>query len=114
MNSAYERFLELALDSTSETLPRLDPLEERLFMHLALAEHQDEGLSVRNVMALRQFGSPSTIHARLKSMRSKGWVALAATEDTRRKKVVLTADARREVRRLSRCIVKAVADESCR
>jgi DNA-binding MarR family transcriptional regulator len=100
--NVYVRFLELSAAATSTKLPQLDPFEERLFLHLALAQHRGESPAVRAVMALRQFGSPSTNHTRLKSMRGKGWLALADTEDKRRKTVVLTTAARRELRRLSR------------
>jgi DNA-binding MarR family transcriptional regulator len=109
MSCAYERFLKLAYGTKSPALPPLDALEERLFRHLALAEHLGQAPSVRRLMALRQFGAPATIHTRVKSMRHKGWVRLAATDDTRRREVVLTVAAHRELRRLSNCIVKALA-----
>jgi hypothetical protein len=104
--SVYVRFLQLCAVAPAK-LPQLDPFEERLFTHLALAQNRGESPAVRAVMALRQFGSPSTNHARLKSMRSKGWLELADTDDSRRKEVVLSDAAMREMHRLSRCMIKA-------
>jgi DNA-binding MarR family transcriptional regulator len=45
---------------------------------------------VRDMMAKEELGAPATIHGRLKSMREKGWITLADTEDARRKQVALT------------------------
>jgi DNA-binding MarR family transcriptional regulator len=42
------------------------------------------------MMAKEELGAPATIHGRLKSMREKGWITLADTEDARRKQVALT------------------------
>ena len=64
-------------------------------------------LSVRDMMARGEFGAPATIHARLKSMRSKGWIMLADTEDARRKQVELTDAAMKHFAQLSRCLVRA-------
>ena len=47
------------------------------------------------MMAKDELGAPATIHGRLKSMREKGWIMLADTEDARRKQVELTDDALR-------------------
>jgi hypothetical protein len=105
--SVYVRFLQLSAAAPSKKLPQLDPFEERLFLHLALAQRRGESPAVRTAMALRQFGSASTNHARLKSMRSKGWLELADTDDSRRKEVVLSDAAMREMHRLSRCMIKA-------
>ena len=41
------------------------------------------------MMAKAEFGSPATVHSRLKSMREKGWLMLSDTDDTRRKQVEL-------------------------
>jgi hypothetical protein len=109
--SVYVRFVQLCAASPAK-LPPLDPTEERLFMHLALAQRRGESPGVRAVMALRQFGAPATIHTRLKAMRSKGWLELADTDDSRRKRVVLTRAAVREVRRLSRYVIRACGESA--
>jgi hypothetical protein len=103
----YLRFLELACSGTGSRLPELRPDEERLFQHVALAQYRGEILSVRALMALRQLGAPATIHTRLKTLRASGWVTLADTVDSRRKQVVLTEAGMREVRRLSRSMIRA-------
>lgn len=46
-------------------------------------------------MALYDLGAPASVHPRLKSLREKGWVAYADTEDARRKQVELTEPALR-------------------
>jgi hypothetical protein len=108
--SVYVRFLQLCAVAPAK-LPQLDPFEERLFQHVALAQYRGENLSVRGLMSLRQFGAPATIHTRLKALRASGWVALADTVDSRRKQVVLTEPGMREVRRLSRCVVRACTQQ---
>ena len=63
--------------------------------------------STRLNMAKEELGAPATIHARLKSMREKGWIQLADTEDARRKQVELTQAALQHFDKLSRAMVKA-------
>jgi hypothetical protein len=104
----YLRFLQLSEAIRGlPTLPPLDPLEERILAWVARAAQQGERLSVRDMMGHDEFGAPATIHSRLKSMRSKGWIALADTEDARRKQLELTKAALRHYARLSRCMVRA-------
>ena len=104
----YLRFLQLAEAIRGlPSLPPLDPLEERILSWVARAAQQKERLSVRDMMAREEFGAPATIHGRLKSMREKGWITLADTEDARRKQVELTDDALRHFAQLSRALVKA-------
>ena len=87
----YLRFLNL-MDALRAlpTLPPLDPLEERILAIVGRARQLEQRLSVRDLMAQDGLGAPATIHARITSMRKKGWVVLADTEDTRRKQVDLT------------------------
>lgn len=89
------------------SLPLLDPLEERILALVARAGEQEERLSVRDMMAKEHLGAPATIHTRLKSMRSKGWIMLSDTEDARRKQIELTQGAVRYFDKLSRCMVEA-------
>ena len=60
-----------------------------------------ERLCVRDMMARNELGAPATIHSRLKSMRSKGWIALADTEDARRRQIELRPGALRHFDRLA-------------
>lgn len=104
----YLRFLQLAEAIRGlPTLPPLDPLEERMLAFVARAGQQEERLSVRDMMAKEELGAPATIHGRLKSMREKGWIALADTEDARRKQIELTPLALRHFDRLSKCLLQA-------
>jgi len=105
---AYLRFLQLAEAIRGlPALPPLDPLEERILSWVARAGQQQERLSVRDMMAKEELGAPATIHGRLKSMREKGWITLADTEDARRKQVALTKDAVKHFERLSKCMLRA-------
>lgn len=105
---AYLRFLQLSEAIRGlPSLPPLDPLEERILAWVARAAQQGERLSVRDMMGQEEFGAPATIHGRLKSMRSKGWIVLADTEDARRKQIELTRAALQHFARLSRCMLRA-------
>lgn len=104
----YLRFLNLAEALRGlPSLPPLDPLEERILALVARTGQTAARLSVRDVMALPELGAPATVHNRLKSMRAKGWIELADTEDTRRKQVSLTAAALAHFDRLSQCMQQA-------
>jgi DNA-binding MarR family transcriptional regulator len=104
----YLRFLQLSEAIRGlPALPPLDPLEERILAWVARASQDEQRLSVRDMLGNTELGAPATIHARLKSMREKGWIMLVDTEDTRRKQVALTDDALAHFARLSRAMVKA-------
>jgi hypothetical protein len=104
----YLRFLQLSEAIRGlPALPPLDPLEERILAWIARAAQQGDRLSVRDMMGQEEFGAPATIHSRLKSMRTKGWITLADTEDARRKQIELTRGALDHFARLSQCMVKA-------
>ncbi len=107
----YLRFLKLAEALRGlPSLPALDPLEERILTLVARASQEAGRLSVRDVMATANLGSPATVHARLKSMRKKGWIALTDTEDARRKQVELSPAALRHFDKLSACLLKATEE----
>ncbi len=104
----YLRFLQLAAALRGlPSLPSLDPLEERILELVARSGKQQERLSVRDMMAKEELGSPSTVHSRLKSMREKGWIMLSDTEDSRRKQVELTKAAMLHFDKLSQCLITA-------
>jgi len=107
----YLRFLQLSEAVRGlPALPPLDPLEERILAWVARATRAGERLSVRDMMAKDELGAPATIHGRLKSMREKGWIVLADTEDARRKQVELSDDALRHFAQLSRVMVRAAKE----
>jgi SOS-response transcriptional repressor LexA len=104
----YLRFLQLAEAIRGmPSLPQLEPLEERILALIARASQDKERLSVRDMMAKAEFGSPATIHSKLKSMRAKGWIMLTDTEDARRKQLELTQAALLHFDKLSTCLVQA-------
>jgi DNA-binding MarR family transcriptional regulator len=104
----YLRFLQLAEALRGlPSLPSLDPLEERILALVARAGQDKERLSVRDMMAKDELGSPATLHTRLKSMREKGWIMLTDTEDARRKQIELTQAALLHFDKLSKCLVQA-------
>jgi DNA-binding MarR family transcriptional regulator len=106
----YLRFLQLAEAVRGlPSLPALDPLEERILAMVARASQDDQRLSVRDLMGKKELGAPATVHSRLTSMREKGWLTLSDTEDTRRKQVELTQDALKHFDKLSKCMLKAAA-----
>ena len=107
----YLRFLHLAEALRGlPSPPPLDPLEERILALIARAGADQERLSVRDMMAKQEFGAPATVHARLKSMREKGWIKLSDTDDARRKQIELTQAALQYFDRLSNCLVQAARD----
>lgn len=109
----YLRFLQLAEAIRGQSaLPALDPLEERMLSFVARAGREQERLSVRDMMGKSELGAPATIHGRLKSMREKGWITLADTEDARRKQIELTQPALRHFDKLARALLQAAKQAS--
>jgi DNA-binding MarR family transcriptional regulator len=104
----YLRFLQLteALRGLP-TLAALDPLEERILEFVARATQTKNRLSVRDMMAQSELGSPATLHARITSMREKGWLQLTDTEDARRKQIELTPAALKHFDKLADAFAKA-------
>ena len=104
----YLRFLQLAEAVRGmPSLPPLEPLEERILELVAFARQREERLSVKDLMSKRELGSPAMLHGRLKSMREKGWILLAETEDARRKQLELSKAALQHFDKLSKCLLKA-------
>lgn len=104
----YLRFLQLAEALRGlPSLPALDPLEEKILELVARMAQANERLSVREMMARSELGSPATLHARLKSMREKGWLTLGDTDDTRRKQIELTPAALKHFDKLAEAFTKA-------
>ncbi len=105
----YLRFLQLAEALRGmPSLPPLEPLEERILQLIACARQTGERLSVKDLMGKRELGSPAMLHGRLRSMREKGWILLADTEDARRKQLELTQAALLHFDKLSKCLQQAV------
>ena len=104
----YLRFLQLSEALRDlPSLPPLEPLEERILSIIAFARQEKERLSVKDLMGKRELGSPAMLHGRLKSMRAKGWIILAETEDARRKQLELTQAALLHFDKLTKCLLQA-------
>ena len=104
----YLRFLQLAEAVRGmPSLTPLEPLEERILELVAFARQRQERLSVKDLMGKRELGSPAMLHGRLKSMREKGWILLAETEDARRKQLELSQGALQHFDKLSKCLIQA-------
>ena len=104
----YLRFLQLSEALRGlPTLPALDPLEEKILEVVARASQNKARLSVKDMMARSELGSPATLHGRIATMCDKGWIMLDETEDARRKQIELTQAALRHFDKLSECLLKA-------
>lgn len=108
-STVYLRFLNL-IQAIRElpSFPHVDPVEERLLNALAAIWHRGGKVTVLEAMALPVDVSPTTLHRRLKSLRSKGLLALETdSSDTRIKYVVPTPQADEYFSALGRCLDQA-------
>jgi hypothetical protein len=107
--SAYLRFIHLA-KAIKEVplLPGLEPIEEKILEIIADAHVTKARLSVKDLMNKSELGSPAMLHGRLQSMREKGWIMMAQTEDARRKQLELTSASLLHFEKLSKIMSKAV------
>ena len=107
--SAYILFLHLARAiKEAPPLLGLEPLEEKILEIVADAHIMKGRLSVKDLMNKSELGSPAMLHGRLKSLREKGWIALATTEDARRKQLELTPATLQHFEKLSKLMTKTV------
>lgn len=91
-STTYLRFLNL-IQAIREvpSFPAMDPVEERLLNLLASVWHVGKQISVLEAMGLSTDISATTAHRRLKTLRSKGLIALDVDKiDSRIKYVVPT------------------------
>jgi hypothetical protein len=108
-HSTYLRFIHLAQAIKNvPLLPGLEPLEEKILEIIADAHVTKARLSVKDLMNKAELGSPAMLHGRLQSMRDKGWIALAPTEDARRKQLELTPASLQHFEKLSNIMSKAM------
>ncbi len=106
---AYLKFMSSRLALRERAgLPLLDPLEERVIEMIALASKPGEQLSVTEVITTAELGSPTTLHGRLKSLRTKGLITLAYADDVSRRQLQLTTAGMSYFDALSKCMVSAV------
>jgi DNA-binding MarR family transcriptional regulator len=108
----YLKFLNLvrALDK-APTFPSLDATEERLLGQLANAWAAEKRVTVVEAMGMDAAVSSTTIHRRLKTLRSKGVICLEVDgADNRIKYVMPTPLATEYFATLSRCMVAATSE----
>ena len=108
-SAIYLRFLNLARAVRElPDAPDLDPVEERLLNLFASVWHHDQKITVLQAMGMSKDISSTTAHRRLKSLRAKGIIVLAADEiDNRVKYVQPTALANRYFAQMGQCIEQA-------
>ena len=105
-SSMYLRFINL-MQAIRElpTFPKIDPLEERLLNMFAICWLKEERLTVLEAMNMSPDVSPTTVHRRLKSLRSKGLIALSVDDiDTRIKYIVPTQLTEQYFASLGKCL----------
>ncbi|MEI7784319.1 MAG: winged helix-turn-helix domain-containing protein [Betaproteobacteria bacterium] len=108
-SSIYLRFLNLARAIRElPDAPDLDPVEERLLNLFASVWYRDQKITVLQAMGMSSDISSTTAHRRLKSLRAKGMISLAADEtDNRVKYVQPTALAQRYFAQMGQCVEQA-------
>ena len=109
VSQTYLRFLNLSSAIRGlPAIPALDPVEERLLNGLASLLGAGEEVTVLQAMNGAGDSSPSTVHRRLKALRSKGLISYAEKAgDQRTKHIRLTPLAEHYFAELSRCIDQA-------
>lgn len=108
-SAIYLRFLNL-IQAIRElpSFPHVDPVEERLLNALAAIWHGGGRVTVLEAMSLPIDVSATTLHRRLKSLRSKGLLKLETDEvDTRVKYVMPTDRAETYFSTLGKCLNEA-------
>jgi hypothetical protein len=105
---AYLQFMSSRLSLRDRAgLPSLDPLEERLLEMVALASEPRDRLSVTEVITTSELGSPTMLHGRLTSLRTKGLVQLAYNDGSSRRQLQLTTAGMSYLDVLAKCMVAA-------
>jgi len=109
LSLSYLRFLNL-LQAVREipSFPALDPVEERLLNILASFWHAGTKITVLEAMNVSREISSTTVHRRLKTLRSKGLIDLLVdSSDSRIKYVVATDQTEKYFATLGQALVQA-------
>lgn len=109
LSKTYVRFLNL-LEAIKgmPSMPTLDAVEEKVLGMLAALWVAGERVTVLQAMGLPADSSPTTVHRRLKSLRSKGLIRLEENEADNRTKFVLPTDlGRGYLAKLGQCVEAA-------
>jgi len=108
LQDIYFRFLNL-VRSIEELpdFPKLDATENELLNVVATQWKKGERLLVSDAIAMRQIGSPATLHARLKQLRDKEMINYVIETDGRKKYIEPTDVALKYFAQISDCMVQA-------
>ena len=108
LQEVYFRFLNLVRSIEDlPNFPKLDATENQLLNMVATQWKKGERLLVSDAIAMRQIGSPATLHARLKQLRDKEMINYVIETDGRKKYIEPTDVALRYFSQISDCMVQA-------
>jgi hypothetical protein len=93
---------------TMPQFPILDSLESELLNEIALHWKKGNSLLVNKAISIEKIGSRATLHARIKSLRTKGYVDFHNDIDGRKKIIKPTMLAMGYFSRLSNLLAEAV------
>lgn len=110
LQEIYFRFLHLvrAIESMPG-FPSLDSIERQLLDELSIRWKSGERMLVSDAIALSTIGSPATLHARLKSLKTKGMIDYVGVDDARKKFIEPTDKALKYFSQISDCMTQAAA-----
>ena len=108
LQEVYFRFLNF-LKAVEElpNLPKLDAIESQLLNVIALNWNNHERLLVSDAIALKDIGSPATLHNRLRQLREKNMIGYVIESDGRKKYIEPTDLALKYFSQFSQAIVRA-------
>lgn len=108
LQDIYFRFLNL-VRSIEELpdFPKLDATENELLNMIATQWKKGQRLLVSDAIAMRQIGSPATLHARLKQLRDKDMINYVIETDGRKKYIEPTEVALKYFSQISDCMLQA-------
>ncbi len=108
LQEIYFRFLNLVRSVEGlPGFPKLDATENQLLNEVAAKWKQGERLLVSDAIAMREIGSPATLHARLKQLRDKNMVTYVIETDGRKKYIEPTDTALKYFSQISNCMIQA-------
>ena len=109
LKNSYIRFLNcIEVLELKAGAKKLDALEEQLLNSIMLAYAQGREILVGDLLVMSNLGSQATLHGRIKSLRTAGYIRLVTDNvDGRKKKVVPTKMAIKHYEDLSKLLTKA-------
>ncbi len=109
MANAYIHFIDIVEDSKRvNPAASLGNIELQLLQLILLEHSKGQSLLVGNLISLSHIGSPATLHGRIKSLISLGYLKLVQDQSDARKKFVAPTNlAEKYSVFMSQCLVKA-------